>query len=151
FSGASDDSLWLSWTDNSPDDAGFIIQVSEDGGVSWATIAATPNDYITLHKNSGFSAIGRYSGLLAGSTRSFRVAATHPVLGQSDFSAPLTVTMPNAADCNSPWSLSPVQSFTAHTGFPIDLRVAINRPASCLSGLQYCVVQGPDGLGVDFN
>src|SRR4029453_17991826 len=95
-SGTSDRSLLLDWFDNSDDDAGFVIQASTDGGVNWSTIAYTPNPYITLHSSVGFSATGYYPGLTAGSTRSFRVAATHPTLGQSDFSNTVSVTMPVA-------------------------------------------------------
>lgn len=152
FASASmDASVLLSWTDNSDNDAGFLVQVSEDAGLTWTSVAYTPSDYITLHRSSGASTIGYYPGLTPGSTRIFRVAGTHPTLGLSDFSKEVAVDMPKAATCSDPWELQPVQDFKAHVGFPIDLRVVINRPPSCYAGNQYCLQDGPTGMGIDFN
>lgn len=148
-----ENSVNLNWNDNSDNDAGFVVQASTDGGHTWNSVAYAPNGYITLHSNSSMSAIGYYSGgIQPNTTTSFRVAATHPTLGVSAFSNEASITMGSAPGpgCTTPLALPELPNMKAHVGFPIDLRIRVNR-TSCATGLSFCVVSGPPGLKIDFS
>ncbi|HEX4823051.1 MAG TPA: VCBS repeat-containing protein [Candidatus Polarisedimenticolaceae bacterium] len=151
FTGAAAASVILTWNDTATGDAGFVVEGSSDGGHSWSPFSYTPENYIKLHSGSNSEAIGGGMNLPPGATLLFRVAATHPTLGQSAYSNEVSVTMPAFPTCSDSFALSPAPHMKAHVGFPLDLTENINRPDSCYAGNSYCVQSGPTGLGIDFS
>jgi hypothetical protein len=67
----------LTWTDNSDNEAGFKVERSEDGGITYLEIASLPKD------TQAYSDLG----LLPGKTYFYRVAAWNS-LGSSAFAGP---------------------------------------------------------------
>jgi uncharacterized protein (TIGR02145 family) len=65
----------LSWVDNSDNETGFRIERSQNGGTDWTTVSSTSAD-VAAYKNSG---------LLAGSSYSFKVMAFNSA-GNSGYS-----------------------------------------------------------------